>query len=71
MYEELGQEYNLEILQMGAIQERHEFDTFFWLRDHFELIGDPMPNNAGEVHIRQNCLLTFPTWCKFWKRTMF
>ena len=82
MYEELGLEYNLEMLQMGAIQ-RHEFDTFFWFRDHFELIGDPMPNTAGEVHIdkvekqeiyclyvnevRHNCL-TFPAWCKFWKR---
>jgi hypothetical protein len=82
LYEELGLEYNLEMLQMGALQ-RHEFDTFFWFRDHFELIGDPMPNTAGEVHIdktekqeiyclyvnevRQNCL-TFSAWNKFWKR---
>ncbi len=50
LYEELGLEYILEMLQMGALQ-RHEFDTFFWFRDLFELIGDPMPNTAGEVHI--------------------
>jgi hypothetical protein len=82
IYAELGLQYNLEMLQMGALQP-HEFDTFFWFRDHFELIGDPMPNTAGEVHIdktekqeiyclyvnevRQNCL-TFSAWNKFWKR---
>ncbi len=50
IYEELGLKYNLEILQMGAIQ-RHEFDALFWFHDHVELIGDPMANTPGEVHI--------------------
>jgi hypothetical protein len=82
IYEELGLEYNLESAQMGAIQP-HETETFFWFRDHFNLVGDSMPNTDGEVHIdkvekqdiycmyvnevRNDCL-SFSAWSKFWKR---
>jgi hypothetical protein len=82
IYEELGLDYDLESAQMGSIQP-HESETFFWFRDHFNLVGDSMPNTDGEVHIdkiekqdiycmyvnevRSECL-TFSAWNKFWKR---
>ena len=83
IYTELGLEVpSMEMLQMGAVQ-RHEMETFIWFRDHFDLVGDPMPNTPGLVHIdkiekqeiycmyvnevRRDCL-TFSSWNKFWKR---
>jgi hypothetical protein len=79
---EMGIPYNLEMLQMGTIS-RHEFDTFMWFKDHFDLVGDPMPNTEDKVHIdkiekqeiyvmyvnevKRNCL-TFSSWNKFWKK---
>jgi hypothetical protein len=82
IFQELKLEYDLTALQMGTIG-RHEIETFIWFRDHFDLIGDSMPNTDGEIHIdkiekqdiyimyvnevAKDCL-TYSSWLKFWKK---
>jgi hypothetical protein len=82
IYQELGIEFDQRMLQMGTLG-RHEIETFIWFRDHFDLIGDPMPNTDGQIHIdkiekqeiyilyvnevARDCL-TFSSWLKFWNK---
>jgi len=82
IYEEYKLPYTTEMLQMGLIG-RTEIETFVWFRDHFDLVGDPMPNTADQIHIdkiekqeiyilyvnetKKNCL-TYTSWNKFWKK---
>ena len=82
IYNEYSIPYTTEMLQMGLVG-RTEIETFVWFRDHFDLVGDPMPNTSDQVHIdkiekqeiyvlyvnevKRNCL-TYTSWNKFWKK---
>ncbi len=82
IFQEQNIECDLTMQQMGTIG-RHEIETFIWFRDHFDLIGDSMPNTDGEIHIDKiekqdiyilyvnevgkGCL-TYSSWLKFWKK---